>query len=257
MDRERITSRSNPLVTRLKKLNAKRSFRREEGVFCGEGPKLLAEALKWDAQLETVVCAEGVQLPVLPASVRVVEVPEDLLNAVADTQTPQGVVFTCRGKAMALPEKPEGKRYLVLDGVQDPGNLGTIWRTADAFGADGLILCNACADPWSPKTVRATMGAAFRLPVYEASLEEAAEKLASAEIPLYATALREDTVDVREVPLSHAAVIIGSEGKGVSNLALELCQKTVKIPMISRCESLNAAVAASVVLWEMAREELT
>ena len=254
MSRERITSRTNPLVTRLKRLNGKRSARREEGVFCGEGPKLLAEALKWGADLETVVCAEGVLLPELPGCVRVVEVPEGLLPAVADTETPQGIVFTCRGKSLTLPGPLTGSRYLVLDGVQDPGNVGTIWRTADAFGADGLILCGSCADPWSPKTVRATMGAIFRLPVWEAGLEMTAERLSAAGIPLYATALREDTVDVRDTALDKAAVIIGSEGRGVSSLALELCQKTVKIPMTERCESLNAAVAASVVLWEMARE---
>lgn len=256
MTRERITSRSNPLVTRLRKLNSKRSCRREEGVFCGEGPKLLTEALKWGAELETVICAEGVNLPELPSDTRVVEVPDSLLSAMADTETPQGIVFTCKGRALRLPETLDGNRYLLLDGVQDPGNVGTIWRTADAFGADGIILCGSCADPWSPKTVRATMGAIFRLPVYEATLEKAAEKLSAAGIPLYATALREDTVDVREVSLSRAAVVIGSEGRGVSDLALELCQKTVKIPMTERCESLNAAVAASVVLWEMARNEL-
>lgn len=256
MTRECITSRSNPLVLRLKKLNSKRSARREECVFCGEGPKLLAEALKWGAELETVVCEPGVQLPELPEKTRVVEMPDSLLSAVADTETPQGVVFIVKQKVMRLPETLTGGRYLVLDGIQDPGNLGTIWRTADAFGVDGLILCNNCVDPWSPKTVRATMGAVFRLPVFEATLEETARKLDEAGIPLYATALREDTVDVREVPLSNAAVIIGSEGRGVSDHALELCKKTVKIPMRDRCESLNAAVAASVVLWEMAREEL-
>ena len=192
----------------------------------------------------------------LPGSVRTVEVPESLLSAVADTESPQGVAFICSGPSLSLPEKLEGKRYLILDGVQDPGNVGTIWRTADAFGADGLILCGSCADPWSPKTVRSTMGAIFRMPVYEASLEETAEKLAAAGIPLYATALRDDTVDVRDVDLAKAAVIIGSEGKGVSDLALQLCSKTVKIPMTTRCESLNAAMAASVVLWEMGRSEL-
>ena len=256
MSRERITSRSNPLVTRLRKLNSKRSIRREEGVFCGEGPKLLEEALKWNAALETVIYAEEIHLPELPLNVRAVEVPGDLLPAVADTESPQGIVFTCKGAALTLPEKLEGKRYLILDGVQDPGNVGTVWRTADAFGADALILCGNCADPWGPKTVRATMGAIFRMPVYEATLEETARKLSEANIPLYATALREDTVDAREVSLSKAAVIIGSEGRGVSDLALELCEKTLKIPMTQRCESLNAAVAASVVLWEMARNEL-
>lgn len=255
MERERITSRTNPLAVRVRKLNSRRACRRAEGVFAAEGPKLLAEALRWGAELETVVCAEGVSLPELPPGVRVVEAPDSLLASMADTESPQGVIFLCRGRALALPERLEPGRWLVLDGVQDPGNVGTVWRTADAFGADGVILCGGCADPWSPKTVRATMGAAFRLPVYEGTIDEAAERLARAGVPLYAAALREDTADVRAVRLDGAAVVIGSEGRGVSRRALELCRGTVKIPMRARCESLNAAVAAAVVLWEMARND--
>lgn len=253
MEREVITSKANPLLSRVRKLNSRRSFRREECAFAAEGPKLLAEALRWEAGLETVIYASGVSLPELPDQVRVVEVADSLLASIADTESPQGVVFICKGKHLLLPEQLTGWRYLLLDGVQDPGNVGTIWRTADAFGADGLILCNGCADPWSPKTVRSTMGAVFRLPVYEGALETAAEKLAQAGVPLYATALREDTVDVRSVSMERAAVVIGSEGRGVSRRTLELCGKTVKIPMRARCESLNAAAAAAVVLWEMVR----
>lgn len=253
MEREVITSKANPLLSRVRKLNSRRSFRREERAFAAEGPKLLAEALRWEAELEAVICTPGVSLPELPAQVRVVEVADSLLASVADTQSPQGVVFVCKGTCLLLPKELTGQRYLLLDGVQDPGNVGTIWRTADAFGADGLILCNGCADPWSPKTVRATMGAVFRLPIYEGALAEAAEKLLQAGIPLYAAALREDTMDVRSITLERSAVMIGSEGQGVSRQALELCGKTVKIPMRTRCESLNAAVAAAVVLWEMAR----
>ena len=137
-----------------------------------------------------------------------------------------------------------------------PGNVVTFWATADAFGVDGLVLWSGCADPCGPKTVRSTMGAAFRLPVWECTLEQAAARLRAADIPLYATALQEDTVDVRQVSLTRSGVIIGSEGRGVSDLSLQLCEKTVKIPMVERCDSLNAAVAASVVLWEMAREQL-
>lgn len=253
MEREVITSRANPLLARIRKLNSRRAFRREAGAFAAEGPKLLAEALRWGMELEAVICAQGVELPQLPTGTRTVEVSDSLLASIADTQSPQGIVFICRGKDSAMPDRLEGRRYLVLDGVQDPGNVGTIWRSADAFGADGLILCGGCADPWSPKTVRATMGAAFRLPVYEAALAQVAERLSRAGIPLYAAALRADTVDVRAVDLKSCAVVIGSEGRGVSQEALELCGKTIKIPMRARCESLNAAVAAAVVLWEMAR----
>ncbi len=250
---ETITSKSNPLLTQVRKLNGRRAARRESGLFAAEGPKLLSEALKWDGGVETVIRAPGAALPELPEVIRVVEVSDSLLASVADTETPQGVVFLCRTRPLDLPETLEGGRYLVLDGVQDPGNVGTVWRTADAFGADGLILCNGCADPYNPKTVRATMGAVFRLPAYEAGLDAAAARLKEAGLPLYAAALRKDTADAREVDLKRSAVIIGSEGRGVSARALELCDKTIKIPMRDRCESLNAAVAAAVLLWEMAR----
>ena len=138
----------------------------------------------------------------------------------------------------------------VLDGVQDPGNVGTVWRTADAFGAAGLFLLPGCAEPFAPKTVRATMGACFRLPVWEGTLDELTGRLARSGAPLYATTLRDDTEDIRVVPLEGAAVVIGSEGRGVSQPVLDACRATLKIPMRDRCESLNAAVAASVVLWE-------
>ncbi len=228
VEREAITSRTNPLLTRVRKLNSRRVFRRAEEAFAAEGPKLLAEALRWGGELEAVIAAPGAVLPELPAQTRVAEVPDSLLTSIADTESPQGIVFICKAKDPIMPERLKGRRYLLLDGVQDP---------------------------WNPKTVRATMGAVFRLPVHEGTLEMAAEKLLQAGIPLYAAALREDTVDVRSVSMDRAAVIIGSEGRGVSQRALELCEKTIKIPMRVRCESLNAAVAASVVLWEMARND--
>lgn len=250
---EQITSRANPLVAHLRKLNTSRAYRREQGEFTGEGPKLLGEALKWGAALKCVVFAEGTSLPDLPEGVRVVQVPADILKSAADTETPQGVVFTCAMPELTLPEEILQGGYLVLEGVQDPGNVGTVWRTTDAFDAGALILLPGCADPFSPKTVRATMGACFRTKVYETSLGELDAVLQKSGIPLYATALREDTVDVRSADLGSAAVIIGSEGRGITDEALALCKKTIKIPMSERCESLNAAVAASVVAWEMYR----
>ena len=250
---ERITSRKNELVAHIRKLSGSRSARRAAGEFVCDGPKLLAEALKWGAAVTTVVAEEGTSLPELPSAVRRVEVPADLLRSLSTTETPQGVLLLGGTPDLALPERLTGGRYMVLDGVQDPGNLGTVWRTADAFGADGLVLVHSCADPWSPKTVRATMGACFRLPVWEADLHTLQARLDEGGVPLYATALREDTEDLRAQDLRRCAVVIGSEGRGVSEETLALCGKTLKIPMRTRCESLNAAVAAAVVLWEMAR----
>lgn len=250
---EFITSRQNPLVSHIRKLSADRAYRREQGLFLIEGAKLLEECVKWGGEVDTLVCAEGVLLPVSVHAARNVSVPTDLFKSLSNVDTPQGVLALCKLPTLSPPDKLSGSRYLVLDGVQDPGNVGTVWRTADAFGADGIFLLNSCADPWSPKTVRATMGACFRLPLWETDLETLTALLSAARIPLRATALREDTADVRSLDWSLAAAVIGSEGKGVSYEVLSACSETVKIPMRDRCESLNAAVAAGVVLWEMYR----
>ena len=251
MKMERITSRQNPLVARLRKLGNDKKTRRQEGAFLCEGHKLVEEAIRWNAGVETLVVAEGMEPPAgLPEMVRLVEVPTDVLKSMSTVDTPQGMLAVCRTPGLTPPEGLTPGRYLVLDGVQDPGNVGTVWRTADAFGADGLILLPGCAEPFSPKTVRSTMGACFRLPVWETGLEALTALLAGADLPLYATALREDTADLRSADLSRAAVVIGREGREVSQAVLHACALTLKIPMRDRCESLNAAVAASVVLWE-------
>ena len=250
---ESITSRKNPLITHIRKLCTDRSYRRQCGEFVGDGVKLLDEAVRWGAALTAVVCTEDVSLPALPDAVRVVQVPVDVMESVSPMKSPQGALFVCEVPTRSLPEQLTGCRYLVLDGVQDPGNVGTIWRTADALGADGVLLLDGCADPWSAKTVRSTMGACFRLPVYELTREQLADRTQGSGLPLYATALLDDTVDLRAADLRRCAVVIGSEGRGVSREVLDLCDQTMKIPMRDRCESLNAAAAAAVVLWEMAR----
>lgn len=249
---ESITSRKNPLLQKIRQLSTGgRSVREKAGEYLGDGVKLLEEALKWDAPLTTVVVSPEVTPPDLPDGTRLVQVPKDVMETISPMKAPQGALFLAQLPDTAPPARLEGSRYLVLDGVQDPGNVGTIWRSADALGADGLLLVNGCADPYSTKVVRASMGACFRLPVWETTVEELEKLLEASQIPLYATALREDTVDVRQADLSRAAVVIGSEGRGVSQALLDRARQTVKIPMRERCESLNAASAAVIVLWEM------
>lgn len=253
MNAETITSRQNPLMTHLRKLASSRSYRKKSGEYLCDGTKLLAEALKWGAEVKTAVFSEGVDIPPLPDGVRAVRVSEELMRSVSPMETPQGALFTVALPEVQLPETLSGKHYLVLDGVQDPGNVGTILRTADAFDCDGVFLVNACADLYNPKTARATMGAIFRREAYSVTAEELFALLRKSGVPLYGTALRDDTVPLAEADLARAAVAIGSEGRGLSQQVLDECAKTLKIPMNPRCESLNAAVAATVVLWEMYR----
>ena len=252
---ERITSRQNPLCVHLRKLVSSAAYRRKSGEFLCDSPKLVEEALLWRAELRTVVFPEGAALPRIPGEVRLVQVPEDVMASVSPSQTPQGVLAVCAMLPQPLPEKLDGKRYMVLDGVQDPGNVGTILRTADAFRADGLFLVNACADLYNPKTVRATMGAVFRCPVWSCGVAELRALLSASGLPLYGAALRSDTVDARSLDFGRCAMAIGSEGKGLSREMLAVCDQTALIPMSEHCESLNAAAAAAVLLWEAARND--
>ena len=171
---ESITSRSNPLCAHLRKLAASASHRRESGEFLCDSPKLLEEVLLWRRKLlKTVLCTDPGKLPELPEGTRVVAVPESLMEYLSPARTPQGVLSLCRKPEEALPETLPGRRYALLDGVQDPGNVGTILRTADALFCDGLLLVGGCADPWQPKAVRASMGAVLRCPVWSCTAEEA------------------------------------------------------------------------------------
>ena len=229
---EHITSRHNPLMGHIRKLAGSAAYRRATGEFLCDSPKLLQEALLW------------------PEHIRQVQVPEDVMASISPVKTPQGVLFTCRLPQAPLPQTLTGRRYVLLDGVQDPGNVGTILRTLDAFDADGLLLTGGCADPYGWKAVRSSMGAVFRRPIYSGTPEELAALLHRSDLPLYGAALREDTVDARQADYTRCVLAIGSEGRGLSREVLDLCDQTIRIPMSDRCESLNAAIAAAVLLWE-------
>lgn len=247
---EHITSRANPLLVHIRKLASSRSYRRETGEFLGDGVKLLEEAARFGAELTAVVFTAGAALPELRPDVRLVEVPGDVMKSISPMEAPQGALFTARCPEEAPPEMLAGRRYLALEGVQDPGNVGTILRTAGAFEADGVFLLPGCADLWNHKTVRSSMGAVFRCPVWNCGLEDLAALAKKAGLPLIGSALRADTADVRETDLGRGILLVGSEGRGLSEQALALCGRTVRIPMGTNCESLNAAAAAAILLWE-------
>ena len=247
---DRLTSRKNPVIRQLRALGRERSARAEAGVFVGDGEKLLREAIQCGAVIDTVLWAETPAMAV-PNAVHQYTAPAELVEYVSALSHSPGPVFTVRMQPKPIPETL--RRVIVLETVQDPGNVGTVLRTANALGMDAVILTGSCADLYSPKTVRSTMGAIFRMPVLECMPEEMKQLLGEHGLPLYGAALSESARDLRTVALDRAAVAVGSEGQGLSRELLDLCDGEIIIPMRPESESLNAAVAASVVMWEMAR----
>ena len=183
---------------------------------------------------------------------RVVTVPEDVFKSISTVDTPQGAIFLCR-----LPERQQADLTagtLLLDGIQDPGNLGTMLRTADALGVP-IALLDGCADPYSFKTVRASMGAVFRMDIPAITEAEVLAQCAEKNLMLTVTALNDHAVDIRSADFRNAVAVIGSEGQGVRQSLLEAAAQSVIIPMQAHCESLNAAIAAAIVMWQMKNGE--
>lgn len=247
MMEERITSRKNALLQQVRKLLSSRKERERAGLFVADGTKLLAEAVRYWPGLDTVILSDGVNAE-LPENVRVVRVPEDVMASISPMETPQGALFLCR-----LPEKTPlvpKRGMLLLDGIQDPGNLGTILRTADALEIP-VALLEGCADPYSHKVVRASMGAVFRSPVVQTTWQQAMKACREKNIPVAVTALSDRAEDLRRAELKSMAVVIGSEGQGVRQEVLRSADAELIIPMNPRCESLNAAIASAIVMWQM------
>lgn len=247
MMEERITSRKNPLLQQVKKLLSSRKEREQAGLFVSDGTKLLEEAVKYDPGLHTAILSDGIEATV-PDHVRLIRVPGDVMASISPMQSPQGALFLCR-----LPEQQPFAAQpgmLLLDGIQDPGNLGTMLRTADALDIP-VCLLEGCADPYSHKVVRSSMGAVFRRPVIRATWEQVQKACRESGIPVAVTALSDRAKDLRQADLKNMAVVIGSEGQGVRQEILGSADAELIIPMNPRCESLNAAVAATIVMWQM------
>ena len=245
---EHITSRKNPLILRLRALAADGEFRRAEGEYLCDGHKLLYEALDKGAKVRCILWKEKPGGIELPAHVRQCTAPADLFDYASPMKNSPGPLFT-----LAIPDEPEPtfNRAILLENVQDPGNVGTVIRTAAAMGVKTVILCGACADVYSPKTARATMGAIFRERIIHCDADNVRILLDRNCLKLYGAALSDRAADIRTVSLQNAVVAVGSEGRGLSAEILRQCDGEIIIPMSPGSESLNAAVAASIVLWEM------
>ena len=251
---ERISSRKNGYIAYLRQLASDGALRRDSGETVLDGEKLLGEALASGCEVTSLLAAEGSLPGRVPEGARFYAAPPELVAYASPVKNSPGPVFTVRLPERRAPERVESA--VVLESVQDPGNVGTVIRTANAMGVGAVILTGGCADPASPRCVRATMGAAFRQYVAETDLAGLAELLRAWDLPLYGAALAPGARDIREARLERAAVAIGNEGHGLSAGLMELGAGAVIIPMAPGSESLNAAVAGALGMWELSGRRL-
>lgn len=247
---ERLTSRKSAVIRAFRDLARSSAAREEKGLFLCDGQKLLQEALRSGVSVETVLWKENraADLPPFPQEALL---PADLFDYVSPMSNSPGPLFSVR--MPSAPDLYKVRRVLALEELQDPGNVGTVLRTADAFGVDLVVLLEGCADLYAPKTVRASMGAVFRQAAVRMDAEAFISFCREKNLPLWGAALTDTARDLRSLPLDPAAVLIGSEGHGLSRELLRACDGEIIIPMSGEAESLNAAVAAAIVMWEMQR----
>lgn len=251
-----ITSRENKIYKLCKLLKTAKG-RNERKMFLVEGLRSVRDALSKNADIECIIIKEGTAFE-MASGVEVYTLAKKLFDEVSDTVTPQGVIALCRicEKSVSDILKKEGELIVICEELQDPGNIGTIIRTAHAAGCKGVILTKGCCDLYNPKIIRATMTGVFSVDVVtDAKIGEVAATLKKEGFKLIAGALTETAVDFYEASLSgKCAVIIGNEGNGIKEETLSLCDAVLKIPMDSAAESLNAAVAGSIMIYEHYRQ---
>lgn len=242
-----LTSKNNPLIKETAALKDKKA-RKEQGLFLVEGWKMALECQKSDFEIERVFVAESYQGETPDCAVTVVS--DDVFRFLSDEKTPQGILCRVRIPDCTL-QKPTGK-CLLLDGVADPGNVGTILRTANAAGYKVVYLTKDCADPFSPKSVRASMSGLFFTKIYRGEREEILSILG--EIPLLVADMDGENVFSFAAP-QEFVLAIGNEANGISKAVQARATHTVKIPMQEMQESLNAAISAGIIMYVLQKDE--
>lgn len=260
---EHITSTGNDLVKLMRSLERKRA-RRETGLFVAEGARHAAEALHygWEptaAITSKVMLERAASKPLLETlkaqGARVVTASERVLGAVARKDNPQSLVTTFRQKPLLLDnlETSGARRWIALYEVRDPGNLGTIIRTADAAGVDGVILIGTCCDPYSPEAVRASMGSLFAVPIAETEISAFQAWAESNEAEVIAASMRGDKLTTTLPANERSVILMGNEQAGLPDGVEARCSQLVKLPMQGRADSLNLACASALMIYEVWR----
>lgn len=255
-----ITSKENETIKQIKKLKDKK-YRDMTGQFLIEGLKMVKEAIQEGAVLDKIIiCEECIQDGTFTqnflyeiAKYDCIYVTKKVMESITDVVTPQGILAVVykKGKEEEIDYKQD--ILLVLDGIQDPGNLGTILRTADSMNLKQIILSEKTADPYNPKVVRSTMGAIFRVAIIQSqSLMDTLKNIKRHKFKVMATSLQTDN-SIYDVDYRKKAIVIGNEANGVSKEVFDLADEKVKIPMLGKTESLNASVATGIILYEYVR----
>jgi len=258
-----ITSKDNETIKKIRKLKEKK-YRDQNGKYIIEGVKLIREAIAEKADIDTiVVCDNCVKTGEIDSKVlyeiakyNCVYVDEKVFNNMTDVQNPQGLLAVVQKKNSDKDIKYDEDVIVVLDDIQDPGNLGTILRTIDSVGLSQVIVSKKSGDVFNPKVVRSTMGAIFRVNIIESeNLVNTLKEIKKHKFKVVATSLQTEE-SIYDIDYKKKVIVIGNEANGVSKEVLEMSDKKVKIPMPGKTESLNAAVATGVILYEYVRQKL-
>ena len=257
-----ITSKDNELIKNIKKLKDKK-YRDERNEFIVEGIKMVGEAIKEEANIKNIIicddCYNNCEIPselkYEIAKRKIIYVSQKVFDSITDVTNPQGILAVVeKNKVNDIDYKQDF--FLILDDIQDPGNIGTILRTADSINLNQIIVSSKTADAFNPKVVRSTMGAIFRINVIVCDdLSGVISQLKKHKVKIAATDLKTDK-SIYDVDYKKTAVIIGNEANGVSEKLLERADVKIKIPMTGKTESLNAAVATGIILYEKQRQEI-
>ena len=252
-----IKSKDNPVIKLYQRLSSSKKERLQYGLFVLEGARIVEDAVRENADIRYLIFTESAfgradQFQVDLRTTKLIVISNELGNRIASTEKTQGIFAVCAIPSASVTEFKENGKYVVLYGLQDPGNVGMIIRTADAFGVDGVILSGSC-DVYSPKVIRSTMGSIFREDII---IENDGEKLFAMldenRVATSAAVIDDDADNIRSCSFEGAhAVFIGNEGNGLPAEVARRCGRRVIIPMKSSINSLNAAMAAGIMMWEL------
>ncbi|PKR79240.1 RNA methyltransferase [Halalkalibacillus sediminis] len=246
-----IESNQNQHIKQWKKLH-KKKYREEEQLFLVEGWHLVEEAMQSEWHVENIIRTENIDIPEHWRHVPVTLVSKKIFSEISQTETPQGIIAVVRQKDMT---DFNHEKLLLLDGVQDPGNVGTIIRSALAFGIDAVILGKGSVDLFNEKVLRSTQGAFFHLPVVRGDLNEWVTQLQTKDIPVYGSALDREATPLSELhKTDRFAIVVGNEGSGIQDDILSQVDQKVFIPIQDESESLNVGVATSIMLYHFSTD---